>query len=88
MSVNLLTDNIITSCLSRLEVAGLLPLLGSGLCSSGLTGLSVPPGGALHARLQEGPGGQRPGSRLAGADGRLLPQRLVAGGLLRLLGHA
>ena len=73
---------------SRLEVAGLLPLLGSRLCSSGFAGMSVPPGGALHACLQEGSGGQCPGGRLAGADHSLLPQRLVAGGLLRLLGHA
>lgn len=72
----------------RLEVAGVLPRLGSGLRSARLAGLSVPPGGALHARLQEGPGGQLPGGRLAGADRRLLPPRLVAGGLLRLLGHA
>ena len=72
----------------RSEVAGFLPLLGSGLRSSGLVGLSVPSGGALHARLQEGPGGQCPGGRLAGADCRLLPQRLVPGGFLRVLGHS
>lgn len=36
---------------SRPQAAGLLPLLGSRLCSSGLTGLSVPPWGPLHACL-------------------------------------
>ena len=51
------------SCSSfRPEAAGVLPLLGSRLRSSRLAGLSVPPGGALHARLQEGSGGQLPGS--------------------------
>lgn len=43
---------------SRFEVAGLLPLMGSWLCSSGLSGLSVPPGGTLHACFQERPRGQ------------------------------
>lgn len=72
---------------SRPETAGLLPLLGSRLCSSGLAGLSVPPRGALNARVQEGPSGQRPGSRLAGANCCVLPERLVTGGLLCVLGH-
>lgn len=72
---------------SRPEAAGIFPLLGSGLRSSGLAGLSLPPRSPLHACLQEGPCGERPGSGLAGADCHLLPQRLVFGRLLRLLGH-
>lgn len=73
--------------LFRLEVAGLFSLLGTWLCSSGLTGLSVSSGGSVHACFQKGPGGQCPWSWLAGTDCSLLPQRLVTGGLLHLLGH-
>lgn len=72
---------------TRLEAPRVLPFLGSRFCSTGLIGLTVPPGGTLHAHFQERSGDEFPGSWLAQAYCCLLLQRLVVGGLFRLLGH-
>ncbi len=44
----------------RPEVVGAVSLLGSGMCPAGLSGLLLPPGGTVHARVQEGSSCQCP----------------------------